>query len=106
MAKIISVDEYSINFEDGSRITYDHKQEDSEINYADFESVWNSVRGKDFDTEGMIFIDVYDCGFKFGNVDNMIFVPCYSDQTGEYSPSLTIYFNNEKVLSIECKIVY
>ena len=42
-------------------------------------------------------------GFRFGNnPQNMVFVPCYSEQSGYYSSDVDIYYNNKKVLNVDC----
>lgn len=32
----------------------------------------------------------------------MVFVPCYSEQNGYYSSDVDIYYNDKKVLNVDC----
>lgn len=103
MAKIIEVNNESISFDDGSYITYDHEQDCCETNYADFEQLEDIAYTEDFDTNSLVFESV-DGGFRFGNEDNMFFIPCYSEQNGYYTTQIDIYYNDERVLSTECNL--
>lgn len=63
-------------------------------------------KNTEFD-ENIIFEEVKDFGFQFGNNDGrMFFVPCYSEQNGYYTNELEIYYNQKQVLMIECPIIY
>lgn len=99
MAKIVKVTEDEIIFDDESVIAYDHEPDCCEWNYADFKQLDDIARATEFDTKHMKFESVEDAGFRFGNDNKMFFVPCYSSQNGYYSSEISIYYNNERVLS-------
>lgn len=100
--KISRILEDGIYFEGGHAITFDHKQDCCEQNYADFEQVDDIARAAAF-THPLQFEAVDGYGFRFGNENNMHFVPCYSCQNGYYSSDIQIYYDGEKVLSIEAE---
>lgn len=101
-ATIIYIDEDRMRFSNGKEITYDHGQDCCEWNYADFKAIADEVRGLIFDMRDLQFEAVENYGFRFGNENQMIFVPCYSEQNGYYSSDLEIYLDGEKVLYINC----
>lgn len=103
--RIFKVTGSAIIFEDGSKISYDHEQDCCEDNYADFEQLDDIARNAVFDTKHMVFEAVPKSGFRFGNPGNMFFIPCYSEQNGYYTDEISIYYNDEKVLDLECKFV-
>lgn len=56
--------------------------------------------------KNFIFEKVDDYGFRFGNEYGLLFfIPCYSDQNGYYSSDIDIYYNNIKVLNLECELI-
>ncbi len=90
--KIKEIDFEHILFDNGSKITFDHDQNCCEWNYADFEQLKDTVAMDiDFD-ENLIFEGVDEAGFRFGNKENMFFVPCYSEQNGYYWLLIYKYF--------------
>jgi hypothetical protein len=91
-------DEY-ILFSDGSKITFDHDQDCCEYNYAQFEALDDIAKDSVF-FPPLIF-EKTDYGFRFGNGHRMFFVPCYSVQNGYYTNQIDIYYNLEKVLSLD-----
>lgn len=101
--KIKEITEYLILFEDGTTITYDHEQSCCEHNWADFEQLDDIARNCMFDTDALIFEAVDGAGFRFGNTNNLFFVPCYSDQNGYYTDYINIYLNGEEQLSFDCE---
>lgn len=103
MAKIKDVTEDMILFDDGAKITFYHKQNCCEWNYADFEQLDDIARMTDFDTDNMVFEEVEDAGFRFGNENKMFFVPCYSYQNGYYSANVDILYNEKQVLDVYCE---
>ena len=99
-------DDY-IWFTDGTTISYDHRQECCEYNWADFSILDVYYKGEEFDN--FEIAPVNECGFilslKLSNSDpwygkfawsqdyaptKKILIPCYSDQNGYYSSDLTI----------------
>ena len=94
--KIKSIDDSAITFDNGMDITFDHVVDCREYNYAAFEENFEF-------TENLIFEAVPDSGFRFGNSpQNMVFVPCYSEQNGYYSSDVDIYYNDKRVLNVSC----
>lgn len=101
--RIIEITEEHILFDDGNEITYNHKQDCCEHNYADFKQLDDLGRHTDFDVN-LIFEEVKGSGFRFGNLNGkMFFVPCYSLQNGYYSDDVDIYLNSKTVLKIQAK---
>ena len=98
--KKYSTDDEYLEFDTGDRITFSHYQDCCEINYADFDQIDDLARHWDFKAP-LIFEKVDGCGFRFGNIGRMVFVPCYSAQNGYYSSDLDIEFNGETVLELE-----
>lgn len=101
--KIKEITEDHILFEDGTVITYDHEQDCCEHNWADFEQLDDIARNCMFDTDALIFEAVEGAGFRFGNKNNLFFIPCYSDQNGYYTDRICIYLNGEEELSFNCE---
>lgn len=101
IAKIIS--EEKIIFDNGNEITYDHEQDCCEFNWADFDTIKNDVNiDHDFD-ENLKFEFVDELGFMFGDDECKIFVPCYSDQNGYYTVSISIYYKGKIVTQGDCE---
>lgn len=99
--KIKSWNDDYIFFTDGSNISYDHKQDCCEYNWADFSVLEIFYKDEEFDDFEIIPVD--ECGFLlslktktfcsyyYGAFSSKkIFIPCYSDQNGYYSSDLTI----------------
>lgn len=120
--KIKKWDDDYIWFTDGATISYDHKQECCECNYADFSVLEVFYQNEEFDDFEVIPVD--DCGFilslKLPEPNRLyydyypqtkkILIPCYSDQNGCYSSDLTIIINRPncepKVIRLECEERY
>ena len=103
--KIKSIDDSAITFDNGMDITFDHVADCCEYNYAAFKEVDDLAKNFEF-SENLIFERVNDCGFRFGNnFQNMVFVPCYSNQNGYYSSDVDIYYNDKQVLNADCEII-
>ena len=69
---------------------------------AEFEEIDDLAKNFEF-SGNLIFEAVPGSGFRFGNnPQNMVFVPCYSEQNGYYSSDVDIYYNDKKVLNIDC----
>jgi len=98
--KIKEINEEYLEFDNGARISYDHRQDCCEWNYADFAQLDDIARNYEFD-EKLKFEAIENAGFRFGDERQMFFVPCYSEQNGWYTAELDIYYNNKKVLHIE-----
>ncbi len=100
---IKEVNEDHILFSDGSKITCDHNQECCESNYADFKQVDNTAFLTRFTLP--LKFEQAPGGFRFGNENNMFFVPCYSEQNGYYSDEVDIFYNGKKVNTIPGELV-
>ena len=95
--RILKFTEWSIEFDNGKEISFDHDQWCREINYADFEQLDSLAREVDF-SEPLVF-ESCTYGFRFGNPPiNMFFVPCYSIQNGYYSNELDIWYDGKEVI--------
>ena len=101
--KIKEVTDLHIEFDNGNEITFAHLRDCCETNYADFEQIETFAYGLDFD-EDLMFEEVSDYGFRFGNLGKMFFIPCYSEQNGYYSSDVDIYYNHKRVLNVSCEI--
>lgn len=109
--KIIQVTDEAIVFSNGNKITYDHVQECCEYNFADFNSLEDTLAMETEFDENLVFevvkgSDDYNkgSGFRFGNPNNMFFVPFYSEQNGCYTTDIKIYYTNTKeVLNLMCE---
>lgn len=93
----------SIIFTDGSKLTYGHKQDCCENNYADFKQIDDLALSYSFKTP--LKFELCDEGFRFGDGQKWVFVPCYSEQNGYYSNQIDIIYNNELVFNIDCIII-
>ena len=103
--KIKEINEEQILFDNGFKIEYDHYQDCCEVNYADFKQIEPMALNYEFD-EDLLFEKVEDSGFRFGNKNGlMFFIPCYSEQNGYYVSDINIYYNNIKVLNLECELL-
>lgn len=102
--RIVSVSDQEIRFDGGHVITFDHAQDCYEENYADFEQIDDIARAATFSLP-LQFEAVDGFGFRFGNENNMHFVPCYSYQSGYYSSDISIYFDGKEVLSFDSEMI-
>lgn len=117
--KITKWDDDYIYFSDGSTISYWHKQDCCEYNWADFSVLEVFYQDEEFNDFEVIPVD--DCGFllslKLPTPDpwyydyiptKKIFVPCYSDQNGYYSSDLAIVIRRpereSKAVYLECEL--
>ena len=78
--KIIQVTDEAIVFSNGNKITYDHVQDCCEYNFADFNSLEDTLAMETEFDENLVFevvkgSDDYNkgSGFRFGNPNNMFF---------------------------------
>lgn len=103
--KIVEVKERELKFSDGSRITSEHLSDICVCNYADFEAIDDLAKEWEF-TLPLTFEREDGYGFMFGNPpDKMVFVPCYSCQSGWYSSAVDICYRGIYVLQdLECKL--
>lgn len=103
--RILNVTEYSIDFDNGKCIEFEHDPDCYEYNYADFKQLDSLAREVDF-SEPLVF-ESCDYGFRFGNPPvKMFFVPCYSEQNGFYSNELDIWYGDKRVIrGLECDMV-
>lgn len=100
--KIVKVGEEQLVFSDGVDIYSLHEPDCCEYNYADFSQIDDLA--KEWEFEHPIIFEKCDYGFRFGNNNKMVFVPCYSNQNGYYSYSVDIYYNGDLVLQdVECE---
>ena len=101
--KIVSITDEEILFDNGNTITFDHRPDCCEHNYADFEQLDDVARATDFDPD-LEFQACEGAGFLFGNrPGKMFFVPCYSCQNGYYSTDVAIYYNGELATYLNCQ---
>lgn len=108
--KIKRITDEAIVFNNGNRISFDHWQHGCEYNYADFKQLNDtSVFDIEFNedlvfelVEGIGYKDI-GAGFKFGNPENMFFVPCHSSQNGHYTTNIQIYYE-KCVLDMYCEL--
>ena len=98
--RIASISDKEIRFDGGHTITFDHFRDCFEENYADFEQVDDIARSATF-THPLQFEAVDGFGFRFGNENNMHFVPCYSCQNGFYSSDIRIFYDDKEVLHLD-----
>lgn len=119
--RISKVYDDAIVFDNGNKITYDHNADCCECNYADFSVLTpdNIYYNHDFN-ESLQFKIVDGMGFKFGDGNHWIFIPCYSEQNGYYSSDVDIYYTyvdkskkikrknkimrTEQVLNVDCQM--
>lgn len=100
--KIVEVGKERLVFSDGVDIYSNHEPDCCEYNYADFSQIDDLA--KEWEFEHPIIFERCEYGFRFGNKNKMVFVPCYSYQNGYYSYSVDIYYNGELVLkSVDCE---
>ena len=98
---ILTVNEESIEFSNGKKLTFDHMEDCYEYNYADFTQIDDLALDMTFYENELVFEAVKECGIRFGNRGgNMVFIPCYSDQNGYYTTSVDIYYDNKLVLHL------
>lgn len=109
--RIANVTSEYINFDDGTRIEFDHSPDCCEWNYADFEQLDDLARTYLF--KGDIHFETVDgSGFRFGDERQMFFVPCYSEQNGYYSSDLDVYWYDPETketlcyANLECEGIY
>ena len=102
--KIKIVNDDYIIFDNGNLLTYAHLQDCCENNYALFSAIDDIARETEFN-EYLIFESVNGSGFRFGNKNKMVFVPCYSVQNGYYSDTIDIVYNNEVVEMVNCELI-
>lgn len=100
--KIKNITEKYIEFSNGKKLTFDYDEFDlCKYNYADFMQIDDIAKDTVFYENELVFEAVVNCGIRFGNRGgNMIFVPCYSNQNGNYSSSVDIYYDNKLVLHL------
>ena len=103
--KISKFEQGYLMFDDGSYISSEWCPECYENNYADFSAIDDLAKAIDF-SEDLIF-ERADYGFRFGNNPYfMVFVPCYSEQNGYYTPDVDIWYNDKLVLKgVEGEII-
>lgn len=99
--KVVKITYEAIEFNDGTRITYDHEQDCCESNYADFPQLQDTGVEQEEFTAPLQFEKSGDYGFRFGNPGKMYFVPCYSDQNGYYTTEVDIFYNGKMVLELD-----
>jgi hypothetical protein len=100
--KIVHTEEELLKFSDGSEIRSQHYADCCEYNYADFSQIDDIA--KEWEFEHPIIFERCEYGFRFGNKNKMVFVPCYSNQSGYYSYSVDIYYNGDAVLKdVDCE---
>jgi hypothetical protein len=103
--KIVRAEKEILVFSDGTTITSCHCQDCCEYNYADFSAIDDLAREWEF--RHPLTFEASNYGFRFGNKDKMVFVPCYSEQNGYYSYSVEIYYNGAPVFyDLECRDAY
>lgn len=101
--KIVSITDEEILFDNGNTITFDHRPDCCEHNYADFEQLDDVARAVEFDPD-LEFQACERAGFLFGNrPGKMFFVPCYSCQNGYYSTDVAIYYNGKLAEYLKCQ---
>lgn len=105
--RIVSAQEESLEFDNGSKIISTYRQQCCEYNYADFSVLEidpelmhgefsDVILGTVVDEEGFNLIFTGLPHKLFGRYDKVVFIPCYSDQNGWYSTDVVItYFNSD-----------
>lgn len=101
--KIVNIDESEIRFDNNKCIEFQHVPDCCERNYADFPYLKEELDGAiyDIDFQEPLIFESSEFGFRFGNDDNMFFVPCYSSQNGYYSRDVDIFYAGDWMLN--CK---
>lgn len=102
--RIVEISEDAIRFDGGHSITFCHDIDCYEENYADFEQIDDIARAATF-THPLQFEAVDGSGFRFGNENNMHFVPCYSYQSGYYTSDISIFYDGKEVLSFDAEMI-
>ncbi|EDO9449691.1 hypothetical protein GUK91_08670 [Campylobacter coli] len=107
----MKITEYGIDLGivfDNGNVLYDyHEQDCCEHNYADWEQLEKHALNYNFDEETFKIIP-NDYGFRFGDKNRTFFIPCYSEQNGEYSYRITIIYEDKsgktlKEINTECE---
>jgi hypothetical protein len=102
--KIVKAEEEKLIFSDGSEITSNWYCECCEYNYADFTQIDDLA--KEWEFENPLIFEICNGGFRFGNLNKMVFVPCYSKQNGYYTNEIEIWYLGKLILSnVECEYV-
>jgi hypothetical protein len=101
--KIQEITTDTITFTNNKKITYYHEQDCCEHVYADFDQIDSLAYDYTF-TEPLIFEEVEDFGFRFGNPGIMVGIPCYNEQNGYYSSELTILYDGDPVIK-DCGMI-
>lgn len=102
--KISEVTSEHILFDNGNTITFYHEPDCCEHNYADFEQLDDEALSFDY-PESLMF-ESTDSGFMFGSDMRRFFVPCYSMQNGYYTNALDIYYNDKRIMTLNCDVIY
>ena len=90
-------------FDDGEILETENIYEDT-FNYADF-TILNNTDAMEFNFKHPLLFEKCKGGFKFGNKDNMFFVPCYLEQDTYYHNFLKLSYSYSKSVvfdDIEC----
>ena len=100
--KILTWDEDSITFSDGSSIRHEHEQDCCERNYADFSVLDIMYGGEEFEDYEVEFVDY---GFNLVMVHgkwerSKIYIPFYSEQNGYYSDECDLVFDRKTSLKV------
>lgn len=96
--KIVNITRDFIEFSNGKYLKFYHQQDCCEYNYADFEQIDDIAMEQEF-SEDLKF-EKLEHGFRFGDEHYMVYVPCYSIQSGYYSDCVDIYFDDQEIFSI------
>ena len=97
--KFKSTDNEILEFDNGSTITFEHCQDCCEWNYADFDQIDDIAL--DYKFKEPLDFEKCNGGFRFGNKNKMVYVPCYSSQNGYYSNDIHILYNGKEVLYLD-----
>lgn len=94
MIRIKYINDERVTFTNGSYIMYDHLQDCCEDNFADFQSIRDTV------LENMDFKDIVIENSDFGFLLNGHLINCYSNQNGYYTNNIDIYYKdkNDKII--------
>lgn len=102
--RIAEISDEAIRFDGNHSITFYNGHDLCYYNFADFEQVDDIARAATF-THPLQFEAVDGFGFRFGNENNMHFVPCYSYQSGYYTSDISIFYDGKEVLSFDAEII-
>ncbi|MGQ2883243.1 hypothetical protein G9K19_005100 [Campylobacter coli] len=96
-----------IVFDNGNSLRDTYTQSCCEYNYAEWDQLEPSALNYDFDEESFQLVP-NDYGFRFGDKNRTFFIPCYSEQNGEYSYRITIIYEDKsgktlKEINTECE---